>query len=74
VELKYDSGLGLYVALGFPDVFYSDGKFYTQRQGQWQVSLRADGGWTVAATGSVPVNVNKIKLQNRSSGRKAEDH
>jgi len=74
VELKYDSGLGLYVALGFPDVFYADGKFYTQREGHWEVSLRADRDWTVAVAGSVPLNVNKIKFQDNASGKKGGKH
>jgi hypothetical protein len=59
VKIVFDSERGVHVAVGFPDVFFHEGRFYRNVGGSWQVSLEVDGGWSVAASGSVPYAIHK---------------
>ncbi|MDH3521935.1 MAG: hypothetical protein OEM49_15910 [Myxococcales bacterium] len=58
-EVIFDSERGVQVAVGFPNVFFHEGQFFRYFDGSWQVSVRADGGWSVAAAASVPVAIHK---------------
>jgi hypothetical protein len=59
VEIVFDSERGVHVAVGFPDVFFHEGRFYRHLDGHWQVSVKADGGWSVMASGGVPASIHK---------------
>ena len=59
VEIVFDSERGVHVAVGFPDVFFHEGRFFRNIDGSWQVSVKADGGWSVAASASVPEAIHK---------------
>ena len=59
VEIVFDSERGVHVAVGFPDVFFHEGRFYRHTTGGWQVSVRADGGWSIAASAGVPAAIHK---------------
>jgi hypothetical protein len=54
VEVVFDSERGIHVAVGLPGVFFRDGHYYREHEGRWQVSLSGSGGWSVAASGSIP--------------------
>jgi len=59
VELVFDSGLGVYVVLGWPGHFYDQSHYYRQDGGVWQVSARLDGGWVAASTKKLPPGLAK---------------
>jgi hypothetical protein len=53
VDLVFDSGLGVYVVVGYPFYFHKD-RFYRHHDGVWQISVRIDGGWRGVADHEVP--------------------
>lgn len=59
VEIVFDSERGVHVAVGFPDVFFHEGKYYRNVGGSWQVSVKVDSGWSVMASGGVPSSIHK---------------
>jgi hypothetical protein len=59
VEVVFDSGRGVHIAVGFPNVFFAAGQFYRYADTGWQLSARADGGWMAAAF--VPDPVKKAR-------------
>lgn len=67
VTLEFDSGLGVYVALGLPDIFFSDGHYLRNHDGLWQLALNVKGPWENAGKGDVP---DKLK---RNSGKGREN-
>jgi hypothetical protein len=69
VELVFDSGLGVYVVVGFPDVYFDANVFFRLADVGWQVSMRPDGGWTLAAADRVPPGLAKAKGGNGKSAK-----
>jgi len=68
VEMVFDSALGLYVVVGYPDCYYCDGYFYRLNDAVWEMSLQPDHGWTYISVRSLPRG-----LQAKSNGR-YKDH
>lgn len=66
VEVVFDSERGIHVAVGLPGVFFHGGHYYREHEGRWQVSLSGSGGWSFAASASVPDLV--VKAKNRHPG------
>jgi hypothetical protein len=61
-DLIYDSALGVYVVMGLSDCYYHNGHFYRLHGDIWQVSLRADTDWRVAAHDALPSGLRlKVK-------------
>jgi predicted small secreted protein len=75
VELVFDSGLGVYVAVDLQDVFFLDGVYLRLRDGVWQISVRlGDDHWRPAKDSEVPVKLKnakgpKGKDKNKGNGR-----
>lgn len=46
VELVYDASRRAYAVSGRPGVFWLDGRYYRQADGNWQTSPRLDGEWS----------------------------
>lgn len=61
VELVFDSGLGVYVAVGFPGVYFHADHYFRWFGTSWQVSVRPDAGWRLAPNDSVPPGLRKQK-------------
>ena len=72
VEIVFDSERGVHVAVGFPDVFFHEGRFYRHLDGHWQVSVKADGGWSVVAGGGVPTAIHKAHERHPGPAKKAK--
>jgi len=70
VELVYDSGLGVYVVVDFPNHFYFKGHYYRHRDSKWEIGVRVDGPWKVVAEKSLPPG-----LRGKKKGKgKPEEH
>ena len=61
VSVRFDSGLGIHVAVDLPGVFLHDGRYYRHTSSGWQLSLRGDGGWSVVGAHAVPGLVLKTR-------------
>ena len=61
IELEYDSGLGVYISVELPGVyFYND--LYLRLSGEhWEVAARFDGPWRPEAQGQVPFKLKNSK-------------
>jgi hypothetical protein len=67
-ELVFDTGLGVYVAVGHTDVYYHQGHFYRFHGGVWQISLRADV-WQPAGIDKLPPGLQvKAKSMAKLNG------
>lgn len=45
VDLVFDDGLGVYVVVGAPGIYFWHDRYYRYRRGGWYVSPRYDRGW-----------------------------
>jgi len=61
VEIEFDSERGVRVVVGMPGIFFEAGKYYRHVDGHWHVSATVDGGWSLAATGTVPGAIAKTR-------------
>ena len=53
-DMIYDSRLGLYVVLGYPDHFHDGKRYYRRLDGRWQRSTQLQEGWAEVRLGEVP--------------------
>lgn len=54
VELVYDSELGVYVVVDFPDHFYFKGRYYRFGELHWEVGVHIDGPWESISAETLP--------------------
>ena len=54
VDLVFDSGLGVYVVVGWPDHYWRDDHYYRWVDGTWMVSVKLDGGWISCGSSRLP--------------------
>ena len=59
VELVFDSAVGLYVVVGWPEHYWHDGHYYRHVDGAWQVSVQLDDGWSSASGKRLPPGLAK---------------
>ncbi len=64
IEVVFDSERGISVAVGLPGVLFHEGHYYREYDGRWQVSLSGNGGWSFAASGSIPEIIVKSKKRH----------
>ena len=69
VELAYDSGLGVYVAVELPNHFYLKGHYYRHRETHWEIGVHVDGPWEVVAEESLPKGLRGKKGKGKPKGR-----
>jgi hypothetical protein len=54
-ELVFDSGLGVYVVVDLPGVYFWSNVYYRERgKGSWERCDRLDGAWVYIAESSLP--------------------
>jgi len=62
VELRYDAGLGVYVVIEIPDMYFNDGLYIRwSTSGYWEVGHHYKGPWRAAAANEVPYTLDKKK-------------
>ena len=44
-ELRFDSGLGVYIVVGHPGIYFYDGRFLRIHDRVWKVSATLDGAY-----------------------------
>jgi hypothetical protein len=59
VQLVFDSGLGLYLVVGWPGHFYDTGHYYRKADGVWLISTRLDTGWVAVSAKKLPPGLAK---------------
>ena len=71
-DMIYDSGYGLYVVVGVSDCYYHNGYFYRLHGDAWQISVRAEGGWTVVDCDMLPPGLRAKTRSRVASGTVAK--
>ena len=64
-ELRFDSGLGVYVVVGHANIYFHDGWFIRAHNESWQVSATLDGSWQAKSAAWVPSS-----LRSKHHGKK----
>ena len=54
VELVYDSEMGIYVVIDFPDCYYFKGRYYRFGESQWEVGVSLKGPWKSVSSYDLP--------------------
>lgn len=68
-KLAFDSNLGVYVVVGYPDRFYADGHFLRLHAGSWHVSSSLLGPWTPSPSRFVPPGLRSTHPSNAKRGK-----
>lgn len=68
-ELRFDTGLGVYVVVGYPEIYFYDGWFVRYDGGAWQVSASLDGDWESRPSGWLPPG-----LKDKYAGKPKPPH
>jgi hypothetical protein len=59
VNITFDTGIGVYVAVDVPGLYWLDERYYRNSATGWQVSAGFEGPWTVCASGDLPVGLQR---------------
>jgi hypothetical protein len=70
VNLIFDSGIGVYVVVGWPDHYWHRDHYLRYVEGNWMTSRSIDGGWASCSSGDVPIGlVQKHARAKQKRGR-----
>lgn len=70
VDLIFDSGLGLYVVVDFPNIYFSNDYFYRWNNDTWQRSASFNGPWVIINSNQLPPGLQKNKGKSKGKGKK----
>lgn len=59
VVLVYSPGLAVYRVSGYPNYYYSDGRYYRLRGGTWYYTSHIRGPWVATSYQSIPSGLHK---------------
>jgi hypothetical protein len=68
VELVYNSGLGVYVVVGFPNHYYSEAHYFRLSGENWEISTHIKGPWIVSSVDVLPLGL-KVKGKKKAKGK-----
>lgn len=69
-ELVFDAGLGVYVVVGLPEVYFLDGVYLRYGDGHWHHSKHADRDWEPHDDRKLPPGLAKKHPGKGKPGRK----
>ena len=58
-DLRYDAALGVYVVVGFPELWFLDGSYFRWYGERWEMGVDVDGPWRAARVEAVPVQLRE---------------
>ena len=68
VELVYNSELGVYVVVGFPDHYFYEDHYFRLGGEDWEISMHIEGPWIVATEDVLPSGL-KFKGKGKAKGK-----
>lgn len=75
VELRYDAGLGVYVVVEIPGMYFNDGLYIQwSSDGYWEVGYHYNGPWRIAVGSEVPDTLDQQKGKGKKGKGKAKGH
>ncbi len=57
VSISFDTGIGVYVAVDVPGLYWLDERYYRKGASGWQVSAYFAGPWAACAAGDLPTGL-----------------
>lgn len=72
VDLVFDSGLGVYVVVDLPGVYFHGDRFYRQANGGWGIAGGPGGPWVAVAERDIPPGLQR--QQTRKPGQMMKPH
>jgi hypothetical protein len=66
VEMVYDSGMGVYVVIDFPDYYYFKGRYYRFGESQWEVGVSLNGPWKFVSRYDLPKG---LQIKKKGKGK-----
>ena len=75
VELVYDSKMGVYVIVGFPNHYYYNDHYFRLGNDTWEISAHIKGPWIVASEDVLPSGlkskgIGKVKAKGKHKVKK----
>jgi hypothetical protein len=67
-DLRFDSGLGVYVVVDMPDVFFLDDRWYRWYPDRWEYAVGPRGPWRVIEIERLPGQLHKHKFKGNGNG------
>ena len=74
VELRFDSGLGVYVVVGHGGHYFYGDRYFRQFGGDWRVSVSIDGPWAAVQVDAVPPGIRRHKGKHKHHGKRGRGH
>jgi hypothetical protein len=75
VELRYDSGLGVYVVIEIPGMYFNDGLYIQcSSKGYWEVGYHYKGPWRIAVGNEIPAKLDQKKGKGKQGKAKGKGH
>ncbi len=75
VELVYNSKLGVYVVIGFPNHYFYEGHYFRLGGEDWEISMNIEGPWRVAGKEVLPSGLKfKGKGKGKATGKDKDKH
>ena len=74
VELVFDTGLGVYVAVGHADLYFHGQRYLRLRNHRWEVSVGVGGPWIAVALDAVPTRLHAHTKAKKAKLKKAKRH
>ncbi|MBW2180068.1 MAG: hypothetical protein JRG81_06835 [Deltaproteobacteria bacterium] len=73
VELSYDTGLGVYVVIEIPGMYFNDGLYIRwSNAGYWEVGYHFEGPWRIAVGNEVPDELDQKKGKSKQGKGKGK--
>ena len=73
LELVFDSGLGVYLVVGWPGYYWHVDRYVRWSDGHWSASARVDGRWLVVGSDQIPAKLT-AKHPRRAKRPKRPKH
>ena len=61
MQLRYDSGMQIYLVVDHDGYYYDDGFYFRYRSGSWEMAASFSGEWKIAAEKRLPKALRKHK-------------
>lgn len=59
VEMVFDTGMGVYIVVGYPKHYFYNNNYYRYHDGIWKMSVHIKGPWVIITKSDLPPGLKK---------------
>ncbi len=59
VEMVFNTGMGVYIVVGYPKHYFYDNSYYRYHDGIWKMSVHIKGPWVIITESDLPPGLKK---------------